>query len=424
MTSSHPARQPAVPRVLCLLPGLTPSTVISVAKPMIALHQAGQLEARLTVELIATPRDIAWADLVIFCRNVEPRYAHLLEAVRRLGRPYIYDLDDNFFETPLTYEAGRYLRAPARLAQLEAYLAGAALVRVYAEPLRQRILPLNASVELVLPSLDWSLIPESLPPKDPQRVRLVYATSRLEDELARLITPDLQQLLREYPERVELTFWGHHPPELRRHPQVRYLPYVADYDRFVRQLALAGFDIGLAPLVDDEFHRSKTNNKLREYGACQIAGVYSDVEVYSRCVTEGETGLLVPPQPGAWRAALARLVEDPALRRRLQVQGQAYVRAHYSQTQTEQVWLGQIERVLAEARARMARAGAPAEPGPSGRWPLALSVTSATARNGLKLVRRVRRIGLGPSLTGAQAYLSSLRQLRRYTRQLTAPKPQ
>jgi glycosyltransferase involved in cell wall biosynthesis len=401
-----------LPRVLAILPGLYPSTVISVVKPMIALHQAGQVRARITLEVLARPADIERADVILFCRNVEPRFAPLLDYAQRLGRPYIYDLDDNFFEAPLSLEAGRYLRAPQRLAQLVAYLAGASLVRVYAEPVRQRVLPINPRVEKVLPSFDWSLIPSSMAPENDGRVRLVYATSRLEDELAGLISGDLHSLLRDYPQQIELTFWGYHPPEFRRYPQVRFWPLVPDYDQFVRRLVRSGFDIGLAPLLDDEFHRSKTNNKFREYGACRIAGVYSNVEVYASCVADGETGLLAANVPGAWRVALGRLVEEAELRRKIEAQAQQYVRLHYSQTQTEQDWLRLIGRALEQ------RPASPAHPQVVGE-PAIPNLAMETLRYGLRLLQRIGRIGLGPSLTGAYRYLDSFRQLRRYTRQLS-----
>jgi glycosyltransferase involved in cell wall biosynthesis len=420
------AMPPDPPRVLAILPGLIPSTVISIVKPMIALHQAGRLRVQLTLEMLAKRRDIAQADVVIFCRNMEPHYAYLLAHVQQLGKPYLYDLDDNLFEVPLTLELGRYLRAPERQAQLEAYVTGAALVRVYAEPLRQRLRPLNPRLEKVLPALDWGLIPDQLPPKDERCVKILYATSRREDELVDVMLHDLQQLLLDYPAGVELTFWGHHPAVFKGNPRVTFLPHVPDYDRFLVQLAQGGFDIGLAPLLDDSFHRSKTNNKFREYGACQIAGVYSNVDVYASCVTDGETGVLVAEGPGQWRAALRRLIEDAALRRRIQVGAQAYVRAHYSQVQAEDEWVRQVHQVLAEAQRRSAAlsAKAPAAPRPPAER---LGWLAALARPGLKVLPRLRREGLLPVLAGGYQYLSqymdSHRQLARYNRQLHRRSP-
>ncbi len=421
MTSSV---SPSAPRVLAILPGLIPSTVISIVKPMIALHQAGRVRARLTIEMLATRRDIAQADVVIFCRNLEPHYAYLLDYVRQLGKPYIYDLDDNLFEVPLTLALGRYLRTPERLAQLEAYAAHAALVRVYARPLQERLQPLNPRLERVLPALDWSLIPDPLPPKDDQCVKVVYATSRGEDELAGLMLPDLQQLLIDYPDRVALYFWGHHPAVFRGHPRVTFLPLVTDYDQFLRQLALSGFDIGLAPLQDDSFYRSKTNNKFREYGACQIAGVYSNVDVYADCVVDGETGLLVSDAPGQWRAALGRLIDNPALRRQIQIQAQRYVRAHYTQVDAENVWVRQIQQVLAQANGR---APVPAHAGEAAPPPERLHWLRELARPALSILPRLRREGLLPVIHGGYQYvtryLDSWQQLRRYRRQLRRRPP-
>ncbi len=48
-------------------------------------------------------------------------------------------------------------------------------------------------------------------------------------------------------------------------------------------------------------------------------------------VREGETGLYVPPgDPGALRAAIERLLDDPALAREMGRKGRAFAEAHLS----------------------------------------------------------------------------------------------
>ena len=193
-------------------------------------------------------------------------------------------------------------------------------------------------------------------------MKLIYATSRLDDSLGRIFLPALRRLMDEEGPRVEAHFWGPRPPaEL---PAVRHHAVVHDYDRFLRRFSAAGFEIGLAPLADDVFHRSKTNTKFREYGACGIAGVYSDVEVYSDCVRHGETGLLVGNDAEAWYRALRRLVDDADLRERIRRQARAEIEEHYAQEKFEAVFLRQIEQLVGSARPRQAVKIHPPHAGP------------------------------------------------------------
>lgn len=338
---------PARPRVLAVLPGLIPSTILTVVKPLSGLHRAGRIVADIGLEPWVSLRRLRRADVVVFSRNLEPLHGGVLETALALGKPVIYDLDDNFFELPRSYESARHHRAPERIAQLERYLATAALVRVYSEPLRERAERLNPRVVRVDAAIDWSLVPEPPPPRAPDRVRIVYATSRrLEDELARLFLEDAVRVLDVYPDRVELHFWGYHPPELRGRDRVYFLDFDRDYDRFFRRFARSGFDVGLAPLRNEAFYLSKSDNKFREYAACRIAGVYSKVPVYAACVEDGRTGLLVPDTPGSWFAALAQLVEDPGLRREIQERAHDYARRRYGLAQVQEVWFEQLRLVL------------------------------------------------------------------------------
>jgi glycosyltransferase involved in cell wall biosynthesis len=334
------------PHVLAILPALIPSTLICVVKPLIQLHRAGCIAAKLTLESFATIRDLKRADLVVFCRNTEPRHGHLLDFLLKQRIPFIYDLDDNFFELPLDSDIGRYHRAPERLAILTNYLKSADFVRVYSEPLLERVKTLNRNVEKVFGPIDLGLISSPKENSKSKRVSLVYATSRIYDDLAAMFMPALTRVLDMYVGRIEVHFWGIKPEGLSVYRDIHSHALTSSYDKFLRQFSEAGFDIGLAPLRNDIFHLSKTNNKFREYGACRIAGIYSDVDVYSSCITHGETGLLVSNDPDSWHKAIVQLIEDRDLRERIKKQARKVVQEHYAQEHFEEIWRNHIKRVL------------------------------------------------------------------------------
>jgi hypothetical protein len=107
-----------------------------------------------------------------------------------------------------------------------------------------------------------------------------------------------------------------------------------------------GYDIGLAPMKNDLFHKSKTNNKFREYSACWIAGIYSDVDIYSNCVVDGKTGLLVSNEDGSWYQALTRLLSDANLRQSIQNSARNSVEQEYALDNFASILLEDINQVL------------------------------------------------------------------------------
>ncbi len=340
------------PHLLAILPDFVPSTFICVMRPLIQLHRAGEIRARILPEFLTHRGSVEWADLVVFCRNTEPEYDYLLDFIVNRGIPYIYDLDDNFFELPLESNMGRYHRRPDRLAMLCRYLQSAELVRVYSEPLLDRVKTINPKVEKFLAPVDLSLIPTPRNRFGREPIKIIYATSRIEDDTVGVIESALMRILKRYDRRVEFHFWGWNANKLSSFPGVHHHPFVLNYERFLKKFSRSGFDIGLAPLTDDPFHRSKTDNKFREYGASAIAGIYSRVGVYSACVVDGETGLLVRNDPDLWYGAMARLIEDPVLRERIKRQARSYVQRHYSQELFVKAWQKQIEYLIQARQSR------------------------------------------------------------------------
>ncbi|MBC7997487.1 MAG: glycosyltransferase, partial [Leptolyngbya sp.] len=178
------------------------------------------------------------------------------------------------------------------------------------------------------------------------KVRIVYATSRIVDDQYHEFLNGVTQILDKYGDRVSLTVWGCQPRELAGRRGVELVPLLPNYDQFLTEFFMQGFDIGLAPLPNTLFHRSKNNTKYRDYGACRVAGVYSNVDVYSSCIEDGQTGILVENTPEAWSAGISRLIENPELTKSIQDRAYKNVYEQYRQELVEEEWMVDINNVF------------------------------------------------------------------------------
>ncbi len=305
------------------------------------------MDFRWKLETKAELEDVDWADVVIFCRNTEPAYGHLLNAAICSGKPIIYDLDDNFWDIPYDTdpELARYHRLPPRLAQLEKYLAFSHLVRVYSPVLADRVGEFSRNIKLLKSGFDFSLVSKRTPKKI-KTISIVYATSRIVDDQYHEFLSGIIRVLDVYPDKVTLTICGCKPRELAARRGVNLIPLFPDYDRFLMDFYAQGFDIGLAPLPDTIFHRSKNNTKFRDYGACRVAGVYSNIDVYSSCIEDGRTGILVDNTPENWFEGVSRLIENPELTASIKEQAYKHVYDNYRQELVEEEWLADIDSVF------------------------------------------------------------------------------
>jgi hypothetical protein len=265
------------------------------------------------------------ADLVLVQRTaIEPDLAEpLVDHLHRSHIPLVVELDDNLFlKDREDREYGSDLDSLARL------LEAASLVTVSTRPLREAVSDRAKNVVVVPNALDEQLW---LPP--PQRdepgpgTRLLFFGTRTHADDLVLVRPVIEHLRREAGLAVRLFVIG---GEDKGEGQDWYsrvaLPPRTDYPAFARWMRahVEQFDIGVAPLVDNEFNRSKSDLKFLDYAALGLPGVYSDVPAYASCV-DGFTGLKAPNTVEAWCETLARLCTDAPLRASIGRAAQDYV---------------------------------------------------------------------------------------------------
>ena len=163
------------------------------------------------------------------------------------------------------------------------------------------------------------------------KIKIVYPTSGHFNHFDLYVRPDMQKICDEFGDKISFTFVGAKPntSEFSSKIEIHYVNFMPleNYRNFMEK---SNFDIGIAPLNNDEFSRCKYWNKYLEYTVSGVAGIYSNVEPYTLVINNGENGLLVENYSGAWYEAIKRLVYDSELRENIITNAQSQVLENFS----------------------------------------------------------------------------------------------
>ena len=295
-----------------------PSATLLVLKPFYELQKRGEVTFDFSVGLERSkPESIGAADMIVVLRGTTLGDLKTLRMAERMGKSLIYEIDDNFHAISMGFPLARRLRDSLAIGVLDQFFARSNLVRVYSPAMKDAVEEKggNASLERLYFDLPQHLA--DLPVTDnTQPISILFASARhgSETEEAAMMAA-IENVLRQRDDgSVRAVFWKHPPKSLAKLPKVEVRNPVVSYSDYLDQLASLRPAIGLAPLGDDLFYRSKTNNKYREYGGLGISAVYSNADLYAAAVKDGKNGLLAGSSVEEWQIAIERLIDDPELR--------------------------------------------------------------------------------------------------------------
>ena len=104
---------------------------------------------------------------------------------------------------------------------------------------------------------------------------------------------------------------------------------------------LTRLNIGIMPLLDDEWSKGKCAFKLIQYMAAGVPVVASDIGSNSSLVTEGDDGFLVKTNT-EWVDRLSMLIESAELRKKMGERARMKIKNHYS----VEAWREEFESIL------------------------------------------------------------------------------
>ena len=263
------------------------------------------------------------ADIIVTQRYALPTVQAaeaLIRHAKKTKATLLYDLDDDLLNIGHDHPEAMQLRPKAKTVRCMVDQADALWVSTAA--LKDQLAPIRSDSLVVPNGLDerlWIAAPPyEQPAFGPVRI-LCMGTTTHERDFA-MIAPALQRLKEELGADIEIDIIGMTgSADLPAGVSRLELPQhsVQSYPGFVHWLVSQqpGWHIGLAPLLDTPFNRSKSAIKTMDYAALGMAVLASDVPAYRGSVADGSGLQLVDNDPKAWHRALHWLVRDHQLRR-------------------------------------------------------------------------------------------------------------
>ena len=236
---------------------------------------------------------------------------------RAYSRALVYETDDDCYSVaPDNWAAYHVFQQPDILDAITHAAEVADLVTVTTEHLAGVMREHNPNVA-VLPNCvpDWLLAAERT---QHDRPCLGWVGGASHGSDVGLIVRPVQRFLKRFPGWDFRLGGTDYRPTFGR-DRVLYADWVPVNEQPEAYYQTLGYDIGLAPLVDTPFSRSKSCIKVVEYAALGIPAVASDCGVYREFIRHGENGFLARYEH-EWLKYLSELAGDEALRARMGAQ--------------------------------------------------------------------------------------------------------
>lgn len=324
-------------------------------QPLKMLEAEGLANLRLTPtfnwgrsknEIVAFP-NIKWfsnesgfrPDIIVAERHDHITYAALLGALKNYRVPVVVDTDDDVQAVrPFNPGYASYHPTSDNVAYNIKLMSIADAITTSTPHLKERHEQYHKPTYVVPNSIDVET--RTFPRKKKRadgKVRIGWLGSACHWENLQIIQKPVKDIVANYPQ-VEFYYtnlfgdiWSNRPPEL----EDRVIPtcyfvckekhaacnkaYV-DFKKYPAFMNKLNLDIGLAPLQDNLFNRSKSNLRILEYWADGVAVIASPVRPYAETITDGLTGLIAKEQVD-WYNAIEKLILNAPLREKFQKRG-------------------------------------------------------------------------------------------------------
>lgn len=312
---------------------------------------------------IFTEYDVFWTSYFYNAQEASAMYYHR----DKFKKKVIIDLDDNYLDIAPTHYLYDVMKEGKRnKAFTSTILSFADVIVVSTDPLKQKIKEHMKKVFglekkiVVIPNMndknDWKYKPA---PKHKDKIVIGYTGSNSHYDDLEMIFPVIARILDKYPnvhfeimgsldEKEAIKLFSPFSQSARNRCDL--LPSTWTFREYPKHLSKVPWDIGIAPLVDTGFTRSKSHIKWMEYAMFKIPTIASRVYPYfvsafnREKIIHDKTGLLC--KPSEWFNAIEDLILHPEKRKMLGENAFNYVKDNWQYNQDFSDALAKVIKAL------------------------------------------------------------------------------
>ncbi len=343
-------------------------------QPADFLNRSGLAEAK-TFMNNAPKEELLQADLVVMQEMGSTAAANMGKFMREHKIPYITEFDDFIFHVSPRNAAGYGAWNPSTLYLFRAVeLAQNGVGMTVSTPaLAREMFPYSELIYVIPNFLDKDLWDNPSVQRNDEKIRIGWCGGNAHADDLKMVSKVLEKLVKEYEGKLLIETMGmtrkelagvfplkvqndlcekcgyegelhHHPGEgLKDYPMV---------------LASKGWDIAIAPVIDNSFGNCKSDIKIKEYSAVGLPIVASPIKPYVAAEKEGAV-ILFASSFEEWYDALKVLIDNKESRRAMAKQNKAWVQDYWIQENIPKIAeayaqvIALSERVLGTKEARL-----------------------------------------------------------------------
>ncbi|HLP62143.1 MAG TPA: hypothetical protein VK186_25100 [Candidatus Deferrimicrobium sp.] len=262
-------------------------------------------------------------DLVIIQRYLKVDDA-LLTLFEKYPKPVIFETDDLLIRLPIYHpDIGSLGQARLFWNLFVKQIDG---IIVSTEYLQRFYKPFCPNIDVIRNVLPPGFTSERRQSGPGNPLHLCYHGTPTHAKDFDFLTQMFIELKKTYHERIACYFFGFAPfPSGEAIPGMTFYPFEGDYLKSLARLKTTGVDIGLAPLLNNDFNRSKSSIKYLEYTYAGGIGIYSDVLPYLGL----RGGFLVKNKQVSWENCLRKLIEEPGLIEHEYREARNFIQEHF-----------------------------------------------------------------------------------------------